>query len=67
MAKPTKTQSTLRDGQFEYGDVEMTDEEYQESLKAKPQRTISQKESEMMQIRKATLEDPSECDLFTPR
>jgi predicted DNA binding CopG/RHH family protein len=40
MAKKTKTQSKLKDGEFNYGDVEMTDEEYQEAQNPKVRTTI---------------------------
>lgn len=40
MAKKTKTQSKLKNGEFHYGDVEMTDEEYQEAQNPKVRTTI---------------------------
>jgi len=40
MAKKTKAQSKLKDGEFQYGDVEMTDEEYQEAQNPKVRTTI---------------------------
>ena len=40
MAKKTKTQSKLKDGEFHYGDVEMSDEEYQEGQNPKVRTTI---------------------------
>ncbi len=40
MAKKTKAQSKLKDGEFHYGDVEMTDEEYQEAQNPKVRTTI---------------------------
>jgi len=40
MAKRTRIQSKLKDGEFHYGNVEITDEEYQEAQNPKVRTTI---------------------------
>lgn len=56
MAKKTKTQSKLKDGKFKYGDVEMTDEEYQEAQNPKVRTTIFLEEDLISAYKQKALE-----------